>query len=511
MKVKVLRRDEDQVVRQSKHDLPRMQRNTAPELHPFEAAREYKRALNSVKLERVFAKPFICSLDGHRDGVYCMASHPKKLSQMLSGSADGEVRLWDLSSRTCLFNRELHKGFVHGVCFTPLGEHFLSVGQDKTIKICTLGEEVEQTTLLGKSFFKDISYHRSKDVFVTGGPEVELWSPHRADPIQTLTWGHDTTNCTVFNMVETNIFASTADDRSITLFDIRASKPIRKIKLEMRSNRLCWNPQEAFNFTVANEDHNCYTFDMRKMKRALMAHQDHVSAVMDISYSPTGREFATASYDCSLRIFDHRSGHSREVYHTKRMQRVFCVKWANDNKYITSGSDETNIRVWKATAWEKIGTQSARQRAASRYGEKLKERFKHHPEIRRISRHRHVPKAIYNARRQKHEMIQAQRRREQNLAHTRCDDEQERTAGQGREEEEGEEGEEGTWSHPICPRGRIHRGVTMRTGVALHIPRHTHTHMHTITQAHTHTHILAHASFACIFSCCSLFSGYVHI
>ena len=53
--------------------------------------------------------------------------------------------------------------------------------------------------------------------------------------------------------MQTNIVAATADDRSITLYDIRASSPMRKIKLDMRSNRLCWNPQEAFNFTVANE------------------------------------------------------------------------------------------------------------------------------------------------------------------------------------------------------------------------------------------------------------------
>jgi hypothetical protein len=34
--------------------------------HPFEAEREYTRALNSVKLEKVFAKPFLGALDGHR-------------------------------------------------------------------------------------------------------------------------------------------------------------------------------------------------------------------------------------------------------------------------------------------------------------------------------------------------------------------------------------------------------------------------------------------------------------
>lgn len=66
-------------------------RNYDPALHPFEVPREYTRALNATKLERVFAKPFLSSLDGHRDGVNCMAKHPKSLSTVLSGACDGEV------------------------------------------------------------------------------------------------------------------------------------------------------------------------------------------------------------------------------------------------------------------------------------------------------------------------------------------------------------------------------------------------------------------------------------
>ena len=46
-------------------------------------------------------------------------------------------------------------------------------------------------------------------------------------------------------------------------------------------------------------------------------------AVMDVDYSPTGREFVAGSYDRSVRIFAYNGGRSREVYHTKRMQR--CV------------------------------------------------------------------------------------------------------------------------------------------------------------------------------------------
>lgn len=46
---------------------------------------------------------------------------------------------------------------------------------------------------------------------------------------------------------------------------------------------------------------------------------------MDIDFSPTGREFVTGSYDRSVRIFPYNGGHSREIYHTKRMQRYDLV------------------------------------------------------------------------------------------------------------------------------------------------------------------------------------------
>lgn len=82
---------------------------------------------------------------------------------------------------------------------------------------------------------------------------------------------------------------------------------------------------------------------------------DHTSAVIDVDYAPTGREFVSGSYDKTIRIFESLKGHSRDVYHTKRMQRLTCVKWTLDNKYILSGSDEMNIRMWKARASEKLG------------------------------------------------------------------------------------------------------------------------------------------------------------
>ena len=59
MKVKVLSRNPDDYQRETKFDIHKVPRNYAPQLHPFQPQREYVRALNATKLERVFAKPFI--------------------------------------------------------------------------------------------------------------------------------------------------------------------------------------------------------------------------------------------------------------------------------------------------------------------------------------------------------------------------------------------------------------------------------------------------------------------
>ena len=91
VKVKVVARNPDHYVRGSNQEIDRVPRNLDPDLHPFEAAREYTKAMNAVKLERVFAKPFLKSLDGHTDGVYCMRRSFSSLSTVASGSCDGQV------------------------------------------------------------------------------------------------------------------------------------------------------------------------------------------------------------------------------------------------------------------------------------------------------------------------------------------------------------------------------------------------------------------------------------
>lgn len=141
---------------------------------------------------------------------------------------------------------------------------------------------------------------------------------------------------------------------------------------------------------------------------------DHVDAVTDVDYSPTGKEFVAGSYDRTIRIFETDKGHSREVYHTKRMQRLTSIAWSLDNKYIISGSDEMNLRIWKAQASEKLGALKPREKAALNYSDALRDKYAAHPQISRIARHRHVPKRIYKAQAEQKTIRYKEKRKESN-------------------------------------------------------------------------------------------------
>jgi WD repeat and SOF domain-containing protein 1 len=108
--------------------------------------------------------------------------------------------------------------------------------------------------------------------------------------------------------------------------------------------------------------------------------------------------------------------HSRDVYHTKRMQRVFCVRVTGDARFVLSGSDDANVRVWKARASEPIRVLSRREKVSLEYKDALKKRFAQAPEIRRIATFHRVPKILLSKRRRINKQRVSRKRRMQNAA-----------------------------------------------------------------------------------------------
>eukprot|EP01113_Clastostelium_recurvatum_P038717 TRINITY_DN5820_c0_g1_i3.p1 TRINITY_DN5820_c0_g1~~TRINITY_DN5820_c0_g1_i3.p1 ORF type:complete len:459 (+),score=87.17 TRINITY_DN5820_c0_g1_i3:38-1414(+) len=433
VKIKAITRTEESAG-SSSSGIHKHRRNLDPSLHPFQQPREYVRALNATKLQKVFARPFVAALSGHTDGVYSMARHPTAMSCLLSGSCDGELKVWDVSKNNAGWTVPAHRGYVRGIAISPSGTSFVTCGEDKYVKIWRLdphthgpapegsdgagGQDIPEHTFLYTHAFTDVSYSPNGRYFATaGGNVVNLWEPGRSEPMHSMEWGVDSVLKVKVNPIEADYLISCMSDRALVLYDARMTKPATKVIQKMRSNSVSWNPQETYMYSSANEDGNCYTWDIRRFHEPVFTHYDHVAAVLDLDYSPTGKEFVSGSFDKSLRIFPVGMGHrtSREVYHTKRMQRIFTVKYSGDARFVLSGSDDTNIRVWKAQASLPLAPLAPREREKLEYNQKLKDKFAHMPEIKRIARHRHLPQAIHAAKVLQHTMKEAQKRRDDNV------------------------------------------------------------------------------------------------
>mmetsp|Transcript_119991 Transcript_119991/g.340163 ORF Transcript_119991/g.340163 Transcript_119991/m.340163 type:complete len:445 (+) Transcript_119991:67-1401(+) len=419
MKIKVLQRSEQDYA--GKSGVVRMFRNPDPRLHPLERPREYQRALNAVKIEKIFAKPFLKAMDGHTDSVKCMSVARHAAAPLVSGSCDGELRVWSLRHFMCGGTvAHAHEGFIRDVVVSPDGTRVLSSGDDKTTKMWSLQaatsslEPTPVSTYHTAAIPNSVDHHWKQPVFVTTGDTVDVWDYQRSTPLNSFEWGCERVITARFNPAEPALIASTAVDRSVALYDLRGNTAIRKVILKMRSNAVCWNPMEPVNFTVANEDCSLYTFDMRNLSVARYRHWDHTMAVLDVSYSPTGQEFVSASYDKTMRLWSVGQQRSRDVYHGKRMQRVLCCHFTPDSRFVLSGSEDTNIRVWKAKSDQKLGVLTDREKQASAYRETLKDKFRLLPEIKRIKRHKHVPKMIKSMSTTRRIIRESRQRKERN-------------------------------------------------------------------------------------------------
>ena len=137
MKIKALSRSSASTQRANSGDLRKQHQNLNPIYHPHQKAREYTRAVQSAKLDRMFAKPFLSSLgNGHRDAVHCTATSRHSLVPLVSGGVDGEVRVWDLQSRNEIAEiPTANAGMVSGLVIMRNGEDFLSCGVDGNMLI----------------------------------------------------------------------------------------------------------------------------------------------------------------------------------------------------------------------------------------------------------------------------------------------------------------------------------------------------------------------------------------
>ncbi|KAH9601579.1 Sof1-like protein [Trypanosoma melophagium] len=425
VKVNTISRSDLEWTKDRNGEVPRVNRNFDSKYNPMAKQVEFTRAIRAAKLDRMFAKPFLGALSGHQDTIQSIAVDYTSLSTVISGAIDGGMIVWDVFTKRPKRIIDAHRHSIDGITVSPDGVACFSASRDKVIKMWDLDFSSEEsnneplTEYLGEFPFSSIDHHFQKPLFVTSSDVIHLWDVNRTLPLQRFSWGDDTVSCCSFNKVETNLVACCMSDRGVFIYDTRSQAAHSKVILEMCCTSLSWNPMDPNTFVTGSDDRNCYLFDMRLLGRPKSVFQGHISGITSVDFAPTGKMFVAGSLDSTIRMWDiHQTtkSNSIEMYHTKRMAKVFSVKWSPDNNYIYSGSEDAILRVWKSDASKPIRPLRGPERNSFNYMRSLKDKYSGFVEVKRIVNQRHTPKAISRAQRrskkaEKREVIKEASRR----------------------------------------------------------------------------------------------------
>ncbi|MEC4818133.1 MAG: serine/threonine-protein kinase [Scytonema sp. PMC 1069.18] len=200
---------------------------------------------DTIKLWLVSTGKEIRTITGHTNWVNSVALSPIISSfstqggsekMLASGSADGTIRLWLMSTGVELLTLKGHSDSVWSVAFSPDGQLLASGSADNTIKLWKVRSGREIRKLTGHSFFVNcVTFSPDSQFLASGSADktIKLWQSSTGDLIHTFT-GHSNSVWSVDFSPDGQFLASGSWDKTIKIWQIATGAEI--CTLEGHSN-----------------------------------------------------------------------------------------------------------------------------------------------------------------------------------------------------------------------------------------------------------------------------------
>ncbi|KAL1494467.1 hypothetical protein ABEB36_010063 [Hypothenemus hampei] len=183
----------------------------------------------NLKADAVPAKCFlpkshIHTWTGHTKGVSAIRWFPKSAHLFLSSSMDCKIKLWEVyNERRCVRTYYGHRQAVRDINFNNNGNHFLSAGYDRYIKLW----DTETGRVISRFTSRKVPYcvkfnpdYNKQHLFVAGTSDKKIicWDTRSGDIVQEYDRHLGAVNTITF-VDENRRFVTTSDDKSLRVWE----------------------------------------------------------------------------------------------------------------------------------------------------------------------------------------------------------------------------------------------------------------------------------------------------
>jgi len=235
-------------------------------------------------------------------------------NKIITGHADGDIRIWDIKNKQCLYTLKRHYKSVTSIVI-PSDQYIISAGEDCTIKFWDIGN------------INKYLYNR-KNINIS---------------------------CLAVSKIKKLIAVGMLQPNSIHLRDIKSGIMLQewKVNHEKRINSISFSPNGKI-IVSGSLDNTIKVWDVENGK-LLATFRGHTDSVSSVVISPDGETIVSGSFDKTIKIWDIKSGRVLVTFrgHT---DSVTSVTISPDGRTVVSGSKDATLKLWDIEKYNEIST-----------------------------------------------------------------------------------------------------------------------------------------------------------
>ncbi len=294
-----------------------------------------------------------------------------ELTQILEKTAPGtfadqcrdfEWYYWSRRSQNQLITLKGHTSAVHGIMFSPNGQHIATAGGDATARIWNVSTGQEIASLQNHSaYLKTVAYSRDGSTLAFGGDKaISLVNPLTGRLLHTLT-GHANVSRVVFShdgmrlasASNGDVLAPAKSDKTVKIWNVLTGTEITTLSGYTKAVFDVEFSPDGRIIASADGDgqiilRDAETYEIIKIIKA------HPYAIFDIAFHPNGTQIASASTDHTIKLWDLKT--YKDIHTFKgHLGPVLSIAFLRGGQQIVSGSIDKRVKLWDT----KTGTELA--------------------------------------------------------------------------------------------------------------------------------------------------------